>query len=57
MIKDHIVELSREQFIDDLIPKVLKQILFTAEMHSNASEHAARMLAMQVATDNTNELI
>ena len=46
-----------EEFIADLIPKVLKQKLFTAAMDSNASEHAARTLAMQVATDNANELI
>ena len=57
VVKDYIVEPSREQFIADLIPKVLKQKLFTAAMDSNASEHAARTLAMQVATDNANELI
>ena len=57
VVKDYIVEPSKEQFIADLIPKVLKQKLFTAAMDSNASEHAARTLAMQVATDNANELI
>ena len=40
-----------------MIPKVLCQEVFTAAMDSNASEHAARTLAMQVATDNANELI
>ena len=57
VMNDYIVEPSVEQFIADLIPKVLCQEVFTAAMDSNASEHAARTLAMQVATDNANELI
>ena len=40
---------SAEQLIADLIPTVLSQKLFTAAVDSNASEHAARTLAMQVA--------
>lgn len=54
---DYIVEPSAEQLIADLIPTVLSQKLFTAAVDSNASEHAARTLAMQVATDNANDLI
>ena len=50
---DYIIEPSAEE----LIPTVLSQKLFTAAVDSNASEHAARTLAMQVATDNANELI
>ena len=57
VVNDYIVEPSPEQLIADLIPTVLSQKLFTAAMDSNASEHAARTLAMQVATDNANELI
>lgn len=57
VVNDYIVEPSAEQLIADLIPSVLSQKLFTAAVDSNASEHAARTLAMQVATDNANDLI
>lgn len=54
---DYIVEPSVQQLIADLLPKVLSQKLYTVLLDSNASEHAARTLAMQTATDNANELI
>lgn len=54
---DYIIEPSAEELIANLIPTVLSQKLFTAAVDSNASEHAARTLAMQVVTDNANELI
>ena len=50
-------EEKQKEVITNLIPTVLSQKLFTAAVDSNASEHAARTLAMQVATDNANELI
>lgn len=54
---DYIIEPSAEQLIADLIPTVLSQKLFTSAVDSNASEHAARTIAMQMATDNANDLI
>ena len=54
---DYIVEPSVNELIAELLPKVLCQKIFTVLQDSNASEHAARMLAMQAATDNANELI
>lgn len=57
IVNDYIIEPSAEQLIADLIPTVLCQKLFTASIDANASEHAARTLAMQVATDNADELI
>lgn len=54
---DYIVEPTVGQLIAELLPKVLSQKLFTVLQDSNASEHAARTLAMQTATDNANELI
>lgn len=54
---DYIVEPSTAELIAALLPKVLSQKVFTVLLDSNASEHAARMLAMQTATDNANELI
>ena len=54
---DYIVEPSVPELIAGLLPKVLSQKLYTVLLDSNASEHAARTLAMQTATDNANELI
>ena len=54
---DYIIEPNAEELIASLIPTVLSQKIFTAAVDSTASEHAARTLAMQVATDNANELI
>jgi F-type H+-transporting ATPase subunit gamma len=54
---DYILEPSRQELLDSLIPKSIKLQMFTALLDSNASEHAARMLAMQAATDNADDLI
>lgn len=54
---DYIVEPSVDNLIAELLPKVLSQKIFTVLLDSNTSEHASRMLAMQAATDNANELI
>lgn len=53
----YIIEPSEIELLEELLPKVLSQKLFTVLVDSNASEHAARSLAMQLATDNANELI
>lgn len=57
LVNDYIVEPSAEELIAQLIPTVLCQKIFTSALDSNASEHAARTLAMQMATENANELI
>ena len=54
---DFIIEPSSERMLDALLPKVLRMKVYTALLDSNAAEHAARMMAMQVATDNANDLI
>ena len=54
---DYIVEPSPMQLITDLLPKVLNQKIYTVLLDSNASEHAARTMAMQTATDNADDLI
>ena len=54
---DYIIEPSAKQIIIDLLPKVLCQKIYTVLLDSNASEHAARTMAMQTATDNANDLI
>ena len=54
---DYILEPSREELLTILLPKVLRMKLYTALLDSNASEHAARTMAMQIATDNADELL
>lgn len=54
---DYILEPSREEILDTLIPKSIKLQLYTVLLDSNASEHAARVIAMQAATDNADDLI
>ena len=54
---DYIVEPDTETILNLLIPKTLKLKLFTAHVDSVTSEHAARMMAMQIATDNADDLI
>lgn len=52
-----IVEPNMDAVLSKLIPKLLHLMLYTALLDSNASEHAARMVAMQTATDNADELL
>lgn len=54
---DYIFEPSKEEILDSLIPTVLYSRLYAALLDSNASEHAARTMAMQIATDNANDLL
>ncbi len=54
---DYIVEPSRQAVITSLLPQALHLEVFTALLDSNASEHAARTMAMQMATDNAGELL
>ncbi len=52
-----IVEPDMKSVLSHLIPKYLHLMLYTALLDSIASEHAARMVAMQTATDNADELL
>ncbi|WP_159522126.1 ATP synthase F1 subunit gamma [Sunxiuqinia indica] len=52
-----IYEPSKEQIVEELIPKSLKVQIFKALLDSNAAEHGARMTAMHKATDNATDLI
>ena len=54
---DYIVEPGREELLAALVPKVVEVQLFTALLDAVAAEHAARVLAMQTATDNATDLI
>ena len=54
---DFIVEPDLHTVLTTLVPKLLHHMVYTALLDSNASEHAARMVAMQTATDNADELL
>ncbi len=55
-VGDYIFEPSKEEIVEELIPKSLKLQLFKDLLDSHASEHGARMTAMHKATDNAKEL-
>lgn len=52
-----LVEPNLKTVLTELVPKELHLMVYTALLDSNASEHAARMVAMQTATDNADELL
>jgi len=54
---DFIFEPDREKLVAELMPKILNTQLYKAALDGNASEHGARMTAMDKATENANELL
>ena len=54
---DYILEPSAAELLEDLLPKSLRLKFYTALLDSNASEPAARTVAMQTATDNGEDLL
>lgn len=54
---DYIIEPDIDELLASLLPKVLSLKIYAMLLDSTTSEHAARMLAMQTATDNANDLI
>jgi F-type H+-transporting ATPase subunit gamma len=54
---DYILEPSQQAIVEQLIPKNIKIQLYRAVLDSNASEHGARMTAMDKATENAGDLL
>jgi F-type H+-transporting ATPase subunit gamma len=54
---DFIFEPAKEQLVTELMPKILNTQLYKAVLDANASEHGARMTAMDKASENANELL
>ncbi len=54
---DFIFEPSKEELVEELMPKILNTQVFKAILDAHASEHGARMTAMDKATENANELL
>ncbi|MDF9828756.1 ATP synthase F1 subunit gamma [Parabacteroides sp. PF5-6] len=55
--EDYIYEPGREELIDALIPMALRAQLHYALAENQTSEHAARTMAMQLATENADEIL
>ncbi len=55
--KDYIFEPSVDEIIEDLVPRSLRTKFYSAVLESNASEHGARMSAMDKATENAGEML
>ncbi|MBS4043987.1 MAG: ATP synthase F1 subunit gamma [Chitinophagaceae bacterium] len=54
---DFIFEPNQDELIAELMPKILNTQLYKAVLDGNASEHGARMTAMDKASENANELL
>ena len=54
---DYIFEPTKEEIVEELIPRSLKIQLYRAVLESYAAEHGARMTAMHKATDNATEML
>lgn len=54
---DYIIEPDNDWLINKIVPKVIRLKLYSAILDSVAAEHGARTTAMQIATDNAEDLI
>lgn len=54
---DYIFQPNQNVLIEELIPKAIKAQFYKAILESNASEHGARMTAMDKATENADEIL
>ena len=54
---DYILEPEPLELARELLPMVLRLKLYTVLLNANAAEHAARTIAMQIASDNARKLI
>ena len=54
---DYIVEPNKEEFINGLVPKVVRTVFYSIMLDTFTAEHGARMTAMHIASDNADELL
>ena len=54
---DYLIEPDRKTLIDTLIPCLLRNKIYSILLDSSTSEHAARTVAMQIATDNADKIL
>ena len=53
---DYIVEPNKEEFINQLVPKVIRTVFYSIMLDTLTAEHGARMTAMHIASDNADHL-
>lgn len=54
---DYIFEPNKVEILEELIPRSIKTQLYRSFLDSFASEHGARMISMDKATDNAGEIL
>jgi len=54
---DYIFEPNKAQLLEELLPKIIKTTFHRFALDNSASEHGARMVAMDSATNNAGDLI
>ena len=54
---DYLFEPSKEELLEELIPTILQTTFQKFVLDTHASEHGARMTAMDSATENANEML
>jgi len=54
---DYIIEPDRKTLLETLIPRSLRSKIYAVLLDSAAAEQGARVVAMQIATDNADELL
>ena len=54
---DFIYEPNQEELLEELVPSILRTTLFRFMLDTDASQHGARMTAMDSATENAEELV
>jgi F-type H+-transporting ATPase subunit gamma len=55
--REYLYEPSEEELLSDILPTYIKTQIFTGLLDSVASEHGARMTAMEAATSNADEMV
>ena len=53
---DYLVEPNKEEFINALVPKVIRTVFYSIMLDAHTAEHGARMAAMHIASDNADQL-
>lgn len=54
---DYLVEPSKEAFVNELVPKVVRTLFYSVMLDAMTAEHGARMTAMLIASDNAASLL
>jgi F-type H+-transporting ATPase subunit gamma len=57
MARSYVFEPDTTTVFDDLLPRYVEMVIFSAMLESKASEHGARMAAMDAASRNADDVI